>query len=390
MNHLTLVAPFRQPPDPFLDSPGSSPDERPTALSRSVREVAAEFTQRASPPALQCLRDELLCQARLNLSTLSQHLALLATRERHLALGHAHRLFSYPRVTLPGADEDNRALSYVVPKPLDCAKAVLAEEYRKKYGIRIVPLLVPTPIEGYLRNVVRHLSAAAGEPVGFLLRVITDPHYKEVFDYENHVIPLVVQASAHGIDVINLNSMGEVDNSYQRFLKNMDLIKHSVPDVRVRSATVLSQRQADEQSCHTDAIQVLKDALLGFKRSGQTCFFNYMTGHAEVAQGNVDEPRFCLPSTLQKTTQRSAALRDDAVNFSESVEPNNISLHTHRGKYSAAFQLSPNVEYENRDKQANHFLTIKAFRNADRVLSVLEGLAPSARKRYLNQLRQQW
>lgn len=390
MNHLTLDAHFRQPPDPFLDSPGSSPDERPTALSRSIKQVATEFTQRASPPALQCLRDELLCQARLNLSTLSQHLALLATRERRLALGLANRLFSYPRVPLPGADEDNRPLSYVVPKPLDCAKAILADVYLQKYGVRIVPVLVPKQNETYLSSVVRHLSAASGEPVGFLLRVITDHRHTEVFDYENHVIPLVVQAHASGIDVINFNSMGEVDNSYQRFLKNMDVIKQSVPGVEVRSATVLSQRQADEQSCHTDAIQVLKDALLRFKRSGQSSFFNCMLGHAEVALGDVAEPRFCLPSALQKTTQRSAALRDDMVNFAEAVEPNGNSLHTHREKYSAAFQLSPNIEYEFRDKPVNHFLTIKAFRNADRVLSALEGLAPSARKRFLNQLRQQW
>lgn len=341
-------------------------------------------------PALQGLRHELLVGGHLNLSVLSQHLAMLATRERHLALGHAYRLFSYPRMCLPGADEDNRALSYVVPKPLDCAKAVLAQAYQKKYGIRIVPVLAPRQQETCLHSVVRHLSAAAGEPVGFLLRVITDRRHTEVFDYENHVLPLIVQASAHGIDVINLNSLGEVDKTYMRFLKDMDVITRSVPGTHVRSATVLSQRQADEQSCHTDAIQVLKDALLGFKRSGQASFFNCMLGHAEVAQGDVAEPRFCLPSPLQKTTQRSAALRDDAVNFSESVEPNNISLHAHREKYSAAFQLSPNVEYENRDKQANHFLIIKAFRNADRVLSVLENMAPSARKRYLNQLRQQW
>ncbi|BET24907.1 hypothetical protein EV673_3034 [Limnobacter thiooxidans] len=396
MNSLSLGRRFGYFQDTY-PSPGSSPDDRSPVLANAVRGLGTQFKplqpcdgQAAALSALQGLRNELLVGGRLNLSALSQHLALLATRERRLALAHTHRLFSYPRVGLPGADEDNRALSYVVPKPLDCAKAILADEYLQKYGVRIVPVLAPSQNGDYLRSVVRHLSAASGEPVGFLLRVISDHRHTEVFDYENHVLPLVIQAGAHGIDVINLNSMGEVDNSYQRFLKNMDVIKQSVPGVEVRSATVLSQRQADEQSCHTDAIQVLKDALLRFRRSGQSSFFNCMLGHAEVALGDVDEPRFCLPSALQKTTQRSAALRNDAVNFAEPVEPKGHSLHSHREKYSAAFQVSPHIEDERLDKPVNHFLTIKAFRNADRVLSVLEGLAPSERKRYLNQLRQQW
>lgn len=396
MNSLSLGRRFGYFQDTY-PSPGSSPDERSPVLANAVRGLGTQFNpqqpeggQAVARSALQCLRNELLVGGRLNLSALSQQLALLATRERRLVLGHKHRLFSYPRVGLPGEDEDNRALSYAVPKPLDCAKAVLAEEYLQKYGVRIVPVLSPGQNEDYLRSVVRHLSAASGEPVGFLLRVITDHRHTEVFDYENHVLPLVIQACAHGIDVINLNSMGEVDNSYQRFLKNMDLIKHSMPAVEVRSATVLSQRQADEQSCHTDAIQLLKDALLSYKRSGQSSFFNCMLGHAEVSLGEVNEPRFCLPSALQKTTQRSAALRDDAVNFAETIEPKGNSLHSHREKYSAAFQLASHIEYERRDKPVNHFLTIKAYRNADRVLSVLEDLAPSERKRYLNQLRQRW
>lgn len=396
MNSLSLGRRFGCFQDTY-PSPGSSPDERSPVLANAVRGLGTQFKpqqpeggQAVALSALQCLRNELLVGGRLNLSALSQQLALLATRERRLVLGHTHRLFSYPRVGLPGEDEDNRALSYAVPKPLDCAKAVLAEEYLQKYGVRIVPVLSPGQNEDYLRSVVRHLSTASGEPVGFLLRVITDHRHTEVFDYENHVLPLVIQACAHGIDVINLNSMGEVDNSYQRFLKNMDLIKHSMPAVEVRSATVLSQRQADEQSCHTDAIQLLKDALLSFKRSGQSSFFNCMLDHAAVALGEVNEPRFCLPSALQKTTQRSAALLDDAVNFAEPIEPKGNSLHSHREKYSAAFQLASHIEYERRDKPVNHFLTIKAYRNADRVLSVLEDLAPSERKRYLNQLRQRW
>ena len=78
------------------------------------------------------------------------------------------------------------------------------------------------------------------------------------------------------------------------------------------------------------------------------------------------------------------------MNLAAPVEPHGNSLHTHREKYSAAFQPSPLIEYKNRDKCANQFLTIKAIRNSDRVLSVLEGLAPSERKRVLNQLRQRW
>lgn len=396
MSRLASDLCIPQSHDP-LYFPGSSPDDQSPVLANAVRALGARFAhqQPGSEPAavssvLRGLRNELLAGGRLDLSNLSQHIALLATRERRLGLGHTHRLFSYPRVGLPGESEDNRALSYVVPKPLDCAKAVLADVYLQKYGVRIVPVLAPKPNDTYLPTVVRHLSAAPGEPVGILLRVITDHRHTEVFDYENHVIPLVVQAHANGIDVINFNSMGEVDNSYRRFLKNMDAVKHSVPGVEVRSATVLSQRQADVQSCHTDAIQVLKDALLGFKRSGQSSFFNCMLGNAAVALGDVDEPRFCLPSALQKTTQRSAALLNDGVNLAAPVEPHGNSLHTHREKYSAAFQPSPLIEYKNRDKCANQFLTIKAIRNSDRVLSVLEGLAPSERKRVLNQLRQRW
>lgn len=397
MSRLASNLRIPQVHDP-LYSPGSSPEEHSSALAHAARGLGAHVGLRPLPvsprhgvgSALPCLRAVLLPEGRLSLSDLSQQIALLATRERRLALGHALPLFSYPRVALPGEDEDNRALSYAIPKPLDCAKAVLADLYFQKYGIRIVPVLAPNPNEDDLCCVVRHLSAAQGEPVGFLLRVITDHRHTQVLDYKNHVLPLVIQASANGIDVLNLNSLGEVDHSYQCFLKDMDVVKHSVPGVQVRSATVLSQRQADVHSCHTDAMQTLKDALLGFKRSGQASFFDRMLNNTQAALGDSAERRFCLPSALQKTTQRSAALLDDAVNFAEPVEPHGDSLHAHREKYSGAFQLSQLVEYEHRDKRANHYLTIKAFRNADRVLSVLEGMAPSARKRYLNQLRKRW
>lgn len=392
---------------PSLDhlyTPGASPDERGDYFEHTVHRLADQMakTTMFSPPTpvarsgLGGLREELLVDGKLQLATLSKKLAELSTRERQLSLGSKHPLFEYPRVGLPFEDDEDRARSYVVLKPLDCSKAVLADLYQQKYGIHIVPVLAPRLHENHLHCVFRHLSAHQGQPVGFLLRVITDPDHQEVFDYPGHVLPLVIQQTFDGLDVINFNSLGEDDHAYKNFLLMLSSLVNVIPSWCVRSAMVNSRRQGDTQSCHTDAMQILKDALVQHKRlmghglPHTVNFFEQFSGLPPTRTAEVQETVFRLPSLLHKTTQRSAALLEDEVNFRSSVSRKGENLQSHREKYAGSFLLSKHVHSASESKIVNHFLTLKAYHNADRVLSKLESLSKNARKAYLDNLRQQW
>lgn len=392
---------------PSLDhlySPGTSPDEAPALVCLTVHELGCRLADSlalgcpspASPSSLDRLRSELLVNGKLQLPALNRKLAEISTRASNLQLGTKYPLFAFPRVGLPFEDDEDRARSYVVPKPLDCSKAVLADLYQQKYGIHIVPVLAPRLHENYLHCVFRHLSAHQGQPMGFLLRVITDPDHQEVFDYPGHVLPLVIQQTFNGLDVINFNSLGEDDHAYKNFLLMLSSLVNVIPTWCVRSAMVNSRRQGDTQSCHTDAMQILKDALVQHKRlvghapPHTVNFFEQFSGLPPTRTAEIQETAFRLPSLLHKTTQRSAALLEDEVNFRLPVSRKGENLQSHREKYAGSFLLSKHVHSASESKIVNHFLTLKAYHNADRVLSKLESLSKNARKAYLDNLRQQW
>lgn len=336
---------FSAPSLDHLYTPGTSPDEAPAPVSIAVHELGAQLAgslmlgrpKTADPFALCRLRSELLVGGKLQLSALNKKLAEVSTRASNLQLGAKYPLFGFPRVGLPGEDDDDRARSYVIPKPLDCSKAVLAEQYLHKYGVRIVPVLAPHAREDYLRCILRHLSVRMGEPVGFLLRVITDHDNSEVFNYQGHVLPLVIQETPQGLDVINFNSLGEQDHSYKSLLINLHAPVELMPEWSVRSAMVASQRQGDSQSCHTDALQILKDALVEFKQSGTSNFFEQVSNLGTRYYPRLEGAVFRLPAALHKTSQRSAALREDDVNPRTRVGLKNERLQSHREKYAAGF-----------------------------------------------------
>ncbi|HEY1057494.1 MAG TPA: hypothetical protein VGE55_02050 [Limnobacter sp.] len=245
-------------------------------------------------------------------------------------------------------------------KPLDVARAHVSDHYQRKYGIHILPAAAPAHGEGWVRYLNRTARLAEGHAVGLVLRGLRNPYYNPRSNYEDHVVPVVLQLDNGWLNLISLDSLGETSPGFTGLGAAL-----KAEGCRVRSAAPVVCRQADEQSCHTDAMQVLKDLLVRHQGSSCRSIWQFLVGEQAIkpeSSGHGTQP-LALPFWLNKTTQRSKALPPQATAH--------VDIVAHRKKYAAAF---PVRGAGLTGKVANQFLLLKAVRNAEHLVDTLTGI----------------
>ncbi|RZS38650.1 hypothetical protein EV673_3040 [Limnobacter thiooxidans] len=323
------------------------------------------------------------------LSQEAQREMLSEIKQQASALGstRANPMFTFLDTLLPGPTASESYTPVTLIKPGHTAKLVLADLYEKKYGIKIhvqgKNLKNPDDIASVL---LEKINAANGEPVGF---VVHQPPEEETTksqnnsDYRGHVTPFILQKTPNGFDVIDLNVGVSV---FVELYRTFHSLNESGLQIR---HLVLKQpaRQADKFSCHTDALQVLKDALVAHKTVGGNLGEHYWKNHLLTPTPNHTrwEPGKLeyvleLPTVLHKVAQNSSAMKSTRLNPTQvlatrapSANPaKKQTIGEHRERYST-------VRDQNKTP-LNNFLTIKAYTNAFKVLDQLRSF-PDARAR---------
>jgi hypothetical protein len=308
-------------------------------------------------------RNKMLPQGKLQLGRLNELSENYKRRERTLDPENNLSLFNWPSVKPPaGAFEEGANMQFSVPKPLGNAKLVLANLYAKKYGISIVCQFEGNDEASVVDSLIAQVRNAQGRPVGFIVPAKPPGVWPAKFNYRGHVVPLIIQQTDVGFDVVNLDSLADNAKHYQQFLNVLQTRMNACDAGVLRHSLVNTRRQSDRQSCHTDALQILKDALCAVKSNPELNCFDLLGCESE---------RFHLPSFLQKTNQRSRALAEDNFQPASLLMPErqghlwgekSISIGQHRNKYTAEFGA----------RKSNYFLAVKAFYNAGKVLEQLE------------------
>ncbi|HEX4879710.1 MAG TPA: hypothetical protein VFV39_07695 [Limnobacter sp.] len=371
-------------------------------------QLLAHQMARCAPPVskpqpdainLAQMRDALFSDFGLDLCNATAQFGKIQSQMRQLSLPADYPLFTFPSVEVPLLDSKRHAPKYCVPVPMGLAKLVLADIYRQKYGINIVPVIAPRPVaakryENWSEWLDRALGpvGTASRTVGLVLGAGNIPRYEaHPMMYEDHVVPLIVHEQDGQLEIVNLDSLGEGGRNFIRMLHALKT------DGKVYRAACLSTcRQADERSCHTDAMQILKDVLVQFKHSGETSLFAFLG--IKPSEQSEDDPLtiFHLPPAFQKTTQRSAALREDNYRAAVLLDPLRYSARSngkpltigqHRDKYHLPFDCRSRQFAVRQARPVNQFLTVKAYYNAQRVLDRIKSRGDRyAQSDYIRQL----
>jgi hypothetical protein len=351
--------------------------------------------------ASETLRRQLLKGNTFCTKSQDQQVQNIVARSATVEIDNDNPLFTFPN--LAGVSNLPPALVNMGPiaRPGHAAKLVVADLYRKKYGVQILIQKDPIDDARQLARLLLHkVNAANGKALGFVLHANrcnanAQPLSDNSRDYRGHVLPVIAQRSANGIEIINLNSVRETASELEDALCS---IQGSGLEVKVLKLNI-PQRQADGYSCHTDALQVLKDALISQTRTRKSLHNDYLEkygipthlcGQLDAADEFLSTRFINMPPHLQKTVQRSQALASSRMTFKEAMATQVPSwghrkkqtLGEHRQRYSA---LIPST-----GKTVNHFLLFKGYRNAFKVLGQLESLQNMAlRKQYLQRTTMQ-
>ncbi len=351
--------------------------------------------------ASETLRQHLLKGNAFCTQSQEQLVQKIEARSATVEVDNNNPLFTFPNLE----DVTNLPPALVnmgpIARPGHAAKLVVADLYRKKYGVQILVQKDPIADAGQLaRLLLDKVNAANGKAVGFVLHANRSnakefPLPDNSRDYLGHVLPVIAQRSAKGIEIVNLDSVKETASELEDALC---IIQGSGLEVKALKLNI-PQRQADGYSCHTDALQVLKDALISQTRTRKSLHNNYLKMYGIPARlcGQLDaadeflSTRFInMPPHLQKTVQRSQALASSRMTFKETMATQVPSwghrkkqtLGEHRQRYSAIIPTS--------GKTVNHFLLFKGYRNALKVLEQLESYQNKAlRKQYLQRTTMQ-
>lgn len=306
-------------------------------------------------------------------------------------------LFAFEPVMLPGQDRDGEHNFAFVTKPGHLAKLVLADLYQQKYGIQIriqSKALDETTLGCLLMDT---LIQSNGRPVGLVIQPERRPVEKGTRvaapsrERLDHVAPVIIQSSPQGLDLINLDCLE--DRSFN-LTAALHLMKRDGVGIR-RMVLDNPKRQADLHSCHTDAIQILKDALLVHQQTGGNLFDQYVSEYgietgAPIRDELLEPYRIELPHHLYKGVQRTAALRQNPEALETAMFSTSPAANPDKDQTVAAHRARFSVAVEGRERPMNHFLVFKAYRNAFKVLEKLESFPdrPSLQS-YIQTLRNQ-
>ncbi|BET24898.1 hypothetical protein EV673_3042 [Limnobacter thiooxidans] len=305
-------------------------------------------------------------------------------------------LFIFHTAMLPGLNKNGERNFAFVTKPGHVAKLVLADLYQNKYGISIRVQHHAIEEETHLADLLlKNVATAKGNPVGLILQPQKLSHLRHAIkhaadqDYMDHVSPVIVQGTENGLDLIDLD-MNEPSNF--KLTNALQYLKKQGYTIRKMELNI-PERQSDLYSCHTDAVQILKDALVQYKNTGGNLYDSYWREHGisdfKPSPGEYIDPRpIELPPHLQKTVQRSAAMVSTRMSLQQtlgSLAPSATSSKSQTvGQHRERFSFYPEID----SRPVNNFLVFKAYRNAFKVLSHLESFPGKAeRMQYLQDLQ---
>lgn len=323
--------------------------------------------------ALGQLRSMLINNQKYSIGRANDQAKQLMQRQAQLNLPPGNQLFHFEKVELPNSLMFDDAPVFLLPKPLDAGKQLLSDQYREKYGIHIEPLSSENAgVREFTEQMIRSVMNHAPEPVGFVVPVVSAKGAYSTLNYRGHVLALAAHKTDYGLEVFNLDSLAQDSQFTLDLIQNLREVAQCHHLGLVESFLVDEPRQADKHSCHTDAYQILKDLLVVFKRGKLSCLKELLltTGAGKVRHA-MSGKRFVLPSTFHKTSQLSSAVKQ--------ASPHHESVLNHRQKYTAAFEYGGTFL----QKSSNHFLSIKALHNADKVIAKLERLPVAERQEYL-------
>lgn len=369
---------------------GVKPDEQSANNPPSVSTEAQGPDNHQTVSTTEALR--LRCFKNGQISQQGMNEALEEIRDKSAALGATEDkpLFTYLDIFLP-APRGSKLLTQI--KPGHTAKLVLADYYEKKYGIKIHVQdkdLNDAVEVGHL--LLEKANAGNGEPVGLLLhrpRGEKTPTSPKGPDYVGHVTPFLIQKTPNGFDLIDLN-IGPY--SYVKAYEAAYLLQEAGHEIRILTVGEPS-RQADEFSCHTDAMQVLKDALVAHQTTGGNLSEHYWTNYRVDQHLTARNPytfaaAIELPASLYKVVQRSKALQSTRLSPQEVLAVKTPSANPEKqqtvGAHRKRFSSIKNKE----GGLINNFLTFKAYKNAMLVLDRLNSFSDAqARNGYIEHLR---
>jgi hypothetical protein len=340
---------------------------------------------------LRPITDWLLDDHGLSLSAQNELKKQLVLRSRALGYSKENPLFVFTNNRAQSETVALREGDTLIAKPLDDAKLVLADSYHKKYGIRIVVEIHQMNKDDLARKIKQECLRAKGDPVGLILRTteLGQARSKGLPEnnYSGHVTPIVVQRSGKMIHVISLDSALNHNSELIKAMLHLSRERN-----KVRMITLNSARQADHFSCHTDALQILKDLLVQHQHSSESILENlsahYLTEDDRTTSA-INLLKIDLPPFLQKVNQRANS--SGKVNYSRAQLMQTRLSPTQPGKPQTVeqhWQRYSRHPWENPGKLHNHFLAVKAFHNANKVLNRLESFDNErARKEYLMSLR---
>jgi hypothetical protein len=361
-------------------------------LLRSARRAISYtgFTQANSSSAqqtskLELLKNRLLDEHGLRKSAQAELRAELLERQSKLGLEKDLVLFSFREQYLPKHTKEADDEPVLIVKPKDNAKLVLADLYRKKYGIEIVVETGGWTSEYILARMETMLERSKGKPVGLILQTPQGKSTKRK-DHGGHVTPLLVAKSSNTISMIAIDSANASNESLNYMLGILQEKRCNFVVV----ANVKQARQADPGSCHTDALQILKDSLLEQRKHSRPLLSNLFEHSCVKSDFDIGlySTTINLPPHLMKTSQRNAVFDESYCN---TAVLNKTFIHRSKSK-PAQNMLEHRARYSRVDKYTrksiNYFLIVKAFHNADKVLMQLESLGSQAeRKKYLKKLQ---
>lgn len=369
---------------------GVKSDEQPANKPPSVSTEAHGPDNHQTVSTTEALRLRCFKNGQISLKGMNEALGEIEDKSVALGATEENPLFTYLDVTLPTSEGD-RFVKQI--KPGHTAKLVLADYYEKKYGIKIHVQdkdLADAVEVGHL--LLEKANAGNGEPVGLLLhrpRGKKTPTSPKGPDYVAHVTPFLIQKTPNGFDLIDLN-IGPY--SYVTAYKAAYLLQEAGHEIRILTVGEPS-RQADAFSCHTDAMQVLKDALVEHQTRGGNLSEHYWTNyrvdqHLTARNPGTFTAAIELPESLYKVVQHSKALQSTrlsphqvlAVKTPSTNPDKQQTVGAHRKRFSSIKNKEGGV--------MNNFLTFKAYKNAMLVLDQLNSFSNAqARNEYIEHLR---
>lgn len=368
----------------------------PFAKLSCFPKLKSDHQNKINPPGSQTerLRTRMFKNGSLSQKGQQQLLSEIKRQSQALGATKDNPMFTYRDDIQPKPSLSGEPIPVTLVKPGHTAKLVLADLYEKKYGIKIhvqnKDLIDPAEIS---RLLLEKINAANGEPVGFVLHEPirasnadspTDP------DYLGHVMPFIMQKTPKGFDMIDLNVGESLFAGLYRAAYNLNKsgqeIRHLVLERPVR--------QADTFSCHTDAMQVLKDALVAHKKVGGNLGEHYKNNYLKNPAITAWEPGkfeygLELPTELHKVVQNSKAMASTKLSADQvlatttpSANPNKKqTVGQHRERFSTTAHRGGNP--------VNNFLMFKAYKNALKVLDQLNSFPDAqSRNQYLQTIQQ--